>query len=149
MPEMPDDAFAARSRQMAKIRSKNTKPELAVRSLAFSIGYRFRLHVKTLPGKPDLVFPSRRKVIFVHGCFWHRHAGCKRASTPRTNQSYWLPKFKRNIQRDSALLEQLKVLGWDTMVVWECEVTDVLQLSIKLRAFLDDRLTKRRIFSEN
>ena len=107
---------------MSRIRSKDTKPELMVRRLIHSMGYRFRLHRRNLPGRPDIVFPGRQKVVFVHGCFWHRHPNCARAQIPDANRDYWEPKLARNVQRDREALEQLANLGWRSFVVWECEV---------------------------
>jgi DNA mismatch endonuclease (patch repair protein) len=129
---------AERSRQMSLVRSKNTKPELLVRKLLFSLGYRYRLHGATLPGRPDLVFAKRRKVIFVHGCFWHRHEGCRKTTTPVSNADYWIPKFARTISRDETNLVALQSLGWRVLVVWECELKDLSALGSKLEAFLDD-----------
>lgn len=110
-----------RSENMRRIRSKDTAPEMAVRRLAHGLGYRYRLHRKDIPGKPDLVFPGRRKVIFIHGCFWHQHPGCREGRPPKSNAAYWLPKLERNIERDKAALAQLAAAGWDALVVWECE----------------------------
>ena len=107
---------------MSRIRSNDTTPEMRVRSALHRAGYRFRLHVKTLPGKPDIVLPKYKTVIFVHGCFWHRHKGCPNATTPSTNQDYWQEKFKRNVKRDRQEQAKLKKLGWKVVVVWECEV---------------------------
>lgn len=112
-----------RSWNMSRIRSKDTIPEMHVRSALHRAGYRFRLHVKDLPGKPDIVLPKHKTVIFVHGCFWHRHKGCSRATTPSTNQEYWQQKFKRNVERDKREQAELKKLGWKVIVVWECEVS--------------------------
>ena len=107
---------------MRAVRSKDTTPELAVRKLAHALGYRFRLHRRELPGSPDLVFPGRRKVVFVHGCFWHRHAGCARgASTPATRRGFWEAKFARNVARDRRDRRRLRAAGWGVMVVWECQ----------------------------
>lgn len=128
---------AERSAQMALVKSKNTGPELVVRKLAHSLGYRYRLHGTRLPGKPDLVFAKRKKVIFVHGCFWHRHAGCRKASTPASNMDYWLPKFERTVERDRETAEALSTLGWSMLVVWECELKNPGALAEKLSAFLD------------
>jgi DNA mismatch endonuclease (patch repair protein) len=125
-----------RSALMARVRDKNSKPELAVRRLAHRLGYRFRLHVRNLPGTPDLVFPRFRKVIFVHGCFWHRHRGCGRTTTPKTRHAYWAEKFETNIQRDKTKKRQLEALGWKVLVVWECETFDLDALSRRLIAFL-------------
>ncbi|WP_313073334.1 very short patch repair endonuclease [Melaminivora sp.] len=118
----------ARSRLMSRIKGKNTKPEMAVRSAAHSLGLRFRLHDKHLPGCPDLVLPKHRTVIFVHGCFWHRH-GCKLASNPKSRQDYWGPKFERNVRRDAEHRAALEAAGWRVAVIWECEARapDALQ----------------------
>jgi DNA mismatch endonuclease, patch repair protein len=124
-----------RSANMRAIRSKDMRPELTVRSLVHKLGYRFRLHRKDLPGKPDLVFGSRRKVIFVHGCFWHSHA-CKAAHTPRSNQEYWVPKLRRNRLRDARNVAALKALGWKSLVVWECGLKRPGQVSERVASFL-------------
>lgn len=129
---------AERSRQMSLVKSKNTKPELRVRKLAFSLGYRYRLHKAGLPGKPDLVFGGKKKAIFVHGCFWHRHQGCRRVTTPSSNLDYWLPKFERTVARDQSHLEALRREGWSTLVIWECELSDSAALGARLKEFLDD-----------
>ena len=106
---------------MVAVKSKNTPPEMIVRRLVHSMGYRFRLHRKDLPGNPDLVFPRFRKVIFVHGCFWHQHR-CNRGNRkPTTRQEYWLPKLRRNVKRDRRVLRELRNLGWRALVVWECQ----------------------------
>src|ERR1700683_4117479 len=110
-----------RSANMRAIRSTGMKPELAVRSLVHKLGYRFRLHRKDLPGKPDLVFPSRHKVIFVPGCFLHSHHGCRSAHVPKSNLDYWFPKLQRNQARDATNLEALCADGWKSLVIWECE----------------------------
>lgn len=112
------------------------KPELAVRRLVHSLGYRYRLHKNCLPGKPDLVFTSRLKVIFVHGCFWHGHT-CIDGRAPQSNQSYWGPKLARNRERDAVNEATLEVLGWSVMIVWECETKDREALSRRLRKFLE------------
>jgi DNA mismatch endonuclease, patch repair protein len=114
----------ARSRIMRAIRDKHTKPERAVRQYLFSHGYRYRLHLKKLPGKPDLAFPGRKKVIFVHGCFWHQHADihCPIRVAPSSNQEYWIPKLQRNIARDAENVLSLRRLGWKILVIWECEL---------------------------
>ena len=111
-----------RSWNMSRIRSKNTKPELIVRSMLHSAGFRFRLHVKELPGKPDIVLPKYKTVIFVHGCFWHRHEGCRFAYVPKSRTEFWSKKFEANIQKHQNVFEQLKELGWKVSVIWECEV---------------------------
>jgi len=110
-------------------------PELAVRSLAHRLGYRFRLHRRDLPGKPDLVFPSRCKVIFVHGCFWHSH-GCKAAHVPKSNIHYWRPKLAGNRMRDRLHIEDLTAMGWKSLVIWECETKDETGLNRRIRQFL-------------
>ena len=113
-----------RSRNMSAIKSKNTKPEIKVRKVLHSMGYRFRLHRKDLPGSPDIVLPKYKTVIFVHGCFWHRHENCKYASTPKTRQEFWEAKFRENINRDKLKQENLSSKGWKIIVVWECEIND-------------------------
>lgn len=109
-----------RSRMMAGIRGKDTKPELALRRSLHSLGFRYRLHAKGIPGKPDLVLPKYRAVIFVHGCFWHRHPGCRYASTPATRPEFWASKFSANVARDSAVRSALLLAGWRVATVWEC-----------------------------
>ena len=111
-----------RSWNMSQIPSKDTIPELTVRSFLHRQGFRFRLHVKTLPGHPDVVLPKYRTVIEVRGCFWHRHHGCRQATTPSTNVEFWQEKFKRNVERDEKTEKQLSKLGWNLIVVWECEL---------------------------
>ncbi|MDE0417479.1 MAG: very short patch repair endonuclease [bacterium] len=116
------DATEIKRRGVAAVRSKNTKPEMAVRRMLHAQGYRYRLHRTDLPGSPDLVFPSRKKVIFVNGCFWHGHS-CKNGSRrPPSNTSYWLPKIARNVERDAKNISSLEVLGWQSLTVWECEL---------------------------
>ncbi|RDE07807.1 DNA mismatch endonuclease Vsr [Pelagibacterium lacus] len=114
-----------RSWTMARVGQKDTKPEMVVRRLVHGMGYRFRLHRKDLPGSPDIVLPGLRKVIEVRGCFWHRHPdpSCGRARVPKTRQDFWIPKLERNAQRDAENERQLRALGWDLMVVWECQTT--------------------------
>ncbi len=123
-----------RSERMSRVRSKDTKAELAVRRLVFSMGYRYRLHRRDLPGSPDLVFPSRRKVIFVHGCFWHRHPGCGRM--PKSRQDFWEPKLEANRQRDERNMTALRDDGWDACVIWECELKDMAEVEGRIRRFL-------------
>ena len=113
-----------RSRMMSNIKGKNTKPEIVVRSMLHQKGFRFRLHDKKLPGKPDIVLRKYRAVIFVHGCYWHRHVHCKLASTPKQNAKFWKQKFNDNVRRDSEVYYQLKVLGWRTAIIWECSTRD-------------------------
>lgn len=111
----------ARRRMMAGFRSKDTKPEMIVRRALHALGYRFRLHRRNLPGKPDIVLPKHRAAILVHGCFWHQHEGCREARMPRTRQDYWTEKFRRNLQRDEVTEAALRELGWNVHVIWECE----------------------------
>lgn len=123
---------------MSRVRNKDTKPELAVRRLVHSMGYRYRLHVRGMAGSPDLVFPSRRKVIFVHGCFWHRHQdpACPLARLPKSRLDFWMPKLEANLRRDESNLRKLAVEGWSVLVVWECELRHKANLSSRLAAFL-------------
>ena len=121
---------------MRRIRSKDTVPELVVRRLAHSLGYRYRLHAAKLPGKPDMGFPTRRKVIFVHGCFWHQHPACRDGRNPSSNIGYWTPKLQRNVQRDADVRARLMADGWDSLVIRECETADPQTLREKLVAFL-------------
>jgi DNA mismatch endonuclease (patch repair protein) len=125
-----------RSANMARIRSKDMKPELIVRRLVHSLGYRYRLHRKDLPGKPDLVFGPRRKVMFIHGCFWHQHGGCLEGRTPKSNQEYWAPKLSRNVERDRRVQSELANAGWAVMVIWECETPDTEALTDRIHEFL-------------
>jgi DNA mismatch endonuclease (patch repair protein) len=123
---------------MRRIKSGDTKPEMLVRRLAHKLGYRYRLHRKDLPGKPDLVFAPRKKVIFVHGCFWHGHnrEGCLDARRPKSNTGYWNPKLTRNKERDAERLAALQADGWEALVIWDCETADVELLQARLRKFL-------------
>ena len=114
-----------RSRNMSAIKEKNTKPELTVRKFCHSRGLRYRLHRKNLPGTPDLVFPKYNCVVFVNGCFWHQHENCKIANKPRSNTAFWDEKFKKNLERDIRNQQLLKDLGWDPIVIWECEILDI------------------------
>ncbi|WP_448167972.1 very short patch repair endonuclease [Burkholderia ambifaria] len=126
---------ASLSERMRRIRSRDTTPELIVRRTLWRLGYRYRLHVKTLPGTPDIVFMRRKKAVFVHGCFWHQH-GCFLTSLPKSNVAYWHPKLRRNVERDAAAMLQLQQAGWSVLVVWECEST-LADLPERLRKFLD------------
>lgn len=125
-----------RSRTMARVRSKNTKPELRVRALLHRMGFRFRLHRRDLPGTPDLVLPKHRAAIFVHGCFWHAHPGCARATMPSTRMEFWTTKLARNVERDAKKLRELQAAGWRVLVLWECETRDAEALEARLRGFL-------------
>ncbi len=137
---MPDTVTPERrSEIMSNIRSSGMKPEMTVRRIVHGMGYRYRLHLKELPGKPDLVFLRRRKVIFVHGCFWHQHGdpACNIVRRPRSNRDYWLPKLERNAARDSEHLTSLRELGWDALVLWECEVKASNSIAERVRKFLE------------
>jgi len=127
-----------RSNIMRGSRSKNTRPELRVRRLLHAMGYRFRIHGNRLPGKPDVVFPGRKKAILVHGCFWHQHddPACKVARQPSSNTAYWSEKFARNRERDTRNLDALSAAGWSVLTVWECEIHDTSSLEKRLRKFL-------------
>lgn len=128
---------AERSARMALVRAKDTKPELLVRRLVHGMGYRYRLHRRDLPGTPDLVFPGRSKVIFVHGCFWHRHAGCALARLPKSRGDFWLPKLTANAERDARNMRALRQLGWSVLTIWECQLGDTAKLVSRIRRFLD------------
>ncbi|MBN6207598.1 very short patch repair endonuclease [Ralstonia flatus] len=127
---------AKRSEIMSRIRSTNTQPELVVRSMLHKLGYRFRLHRRELPGRPDIVLPRHRKVILVHGCFWHGHT-CKLASRPKSNQRYWADKIARNQSRDAHAMDQLQVLGWEVLVLWECEIRALRGVQERIVAFMN------------
>jgi len=126
-----------RSQIMSRVSGKNTKPELVVRSLLHNMGYRFRLHRKDFPGKPDITLPKHKKVIFVHGCFWHGHTDCPRSKRPTSNKKFWLEKLDKNMERDKVSINNLKELGWNVLVVWTCEVNDKYKLKNKLLSFLE------------
>ncbi len=124
-----------RSKMMSKIRSTNTKPEIKLRKFLFSQGFRYRINDKKLPGKPDIVLSKYKTVIFVHGCFWHGHEGCRRSHIPKSNEQYWITKIAGNLTRDKAHTQALKDLGWNVLVVWECEINnktkfEVLKISV-------------------
>jgi DNA mismatch endonuclease (patch repair protein) len=125
-----------RSWNMSRIHSSNTKPEMMVRSMLHGMGYRFRLHRKNLPGKPDIVLPKYKAVIFVHGCFWHRHHGCKYAYSPKTKVAFWETKFKANIERDTKVQKELQLNGWKTFIIWACELSEVESLKSRLKIIL-------------
>ena len=126
---------------MSAIRAEGMKPEMVVRKMVYRMGYRYRLHQHHLPGRPDLVFSSRKKVIFVHGCFWHQHdlRTCKIVRLPKSNTSYWIPKLKTNAERDSQHYRSLKELGWAVLVIWECEIADMKSIERRVRRFLGDK----------
>lgn len=135
---MAPDVFSPEQRSaiMAKVHGRDTKPEVLVRSLIHRMGFRFRLHDKQLPGHPDIVLPRHRKVVFVHGCFWHQHAGCPHAARPSSNVAYWDKKLDGNMRRDRANLEKLEALGWRVLVIWECQTRDRDRLLRDLCQFL-------------
>jgi DNA mismatch endonuclease, patch repair protein len=122
-----------RSWNMSRIRSKDTKPEVRLRSALHVRGFRFRKNDRRLPGNPDIVLPKYRTIILVHGCYWHRHEGCKHATTPKTNVDFWRAKFDRNVERDREAKVALESLGWRTMIVWECEINTSTKLEGKVR----------------
>jgi DNA mismatch endonuclease (patch repair protein) len=125
-----------RKRTMRSVHSKNSKPEMLVRRIAYGMGFRYRLHRMDLPGNPDLVFASRKKIIFVHGCFWHGHDCPSGRKRPKANQDYWGPKLAKNKARDARNLEMLRRGGWNVLVLWECELKDVQAASDRIRSFL-------------
>ena len=125
-----------RSRIMASVKSRGTNPEIQVRRLLHKMGYRYRLHRANLPGCPDLVFPSRRKVIFVHGCFWHSHPGCNRSTMPATNREFWITKIKKNQARDIKNEALLEATGWSVKTVWQCQLKDMGSIACQLETFL-------------
>lgn len=122
-----------RSWNMSRIRSRDTKPERVVRSLLHRLGYRFRLHRRELPGKPDIVLPKYQTVIFVHGCFWHCHRNCKRSGIPKSNVQFWHSKFQENTKRDKRHCRKLRALGWRVLIVWECETESLDRMEKKIR----------------
>lgn len=136
MSSLPVETAEYRSRVMRQVRSKDTSPEVRVRSLIHRAGYRFRLHVKGMAGKPDIVMPRHKTVVFVNGCFWHRHPGCRYASTPKANAEYWQRKFEGNVARDEKVHAVLRDNGWNVLVIWECQTRD----STVLESLLADLL---------
>jgi len=134
------DVFSKDKRSwiMSRVRGKDTSPEKIVRSLAHRLGYRFRLHRSDLPGKPDVAFPSRRKVIFVHGCFWHGHQCARGNRKPKTNETYWREKIRRNVERDDKHKRDLALMGWRTLIIWECQIKDEEALRSALISFLEE-----------
>lgn len=126
-----------RSERMSLIRAKDTKPEIAVRKALFRMGYRYRLHLKKLPGCPDIVLASRKKIVFVHGCFWHRHKGCRYARLPKSKLEYWERKLQLNKMRDAKHQRELKKLGWSVLVIWECQQANEKRLTVLLQSFLE------------
>lgn len=137
MPDNFDQSL--RSRVMARVSGKDTKPEMIVRRLVHRMGYRYRLHARSLPGRPDLVLAKHRKVIFVHGCFWHGHEGCRRATRPTSNVKFWDHKLDANILRDATVRQALEQQGWEVLTVWECQTKNVEALRATLSDFLKGR----------
>lgn len=133
-----DRSSEARSRAMSAVRNKDTVPEVTVRRLLHRMGYRFRLHAQNLPGKPDIVLPKYKLCIFVHGCFWHRHIGCNRATVPSSNTEFWQLKFEKNINRDEYVRAELERLGWKVCIIWTCYVKDKAKLTNLLQRCLSD-----------
>lgn len=129
---------AQRSERMSSIRSRNTKPEIALRKMLHRLGFRFRLHGRRLPGKPDIILPKYRAAIFVHGCFWHRHESCKIATMPKSNTAFWQEKFDRNVLRDRRVVEILSDSGWRVFIVWECEINTKSKIEFKSQILADD-----------
>jgi DNA mismatch endonuclease (patch repair protein) len=134
---MDSVSSSRRSEIMGRVRSRDTRPEMVVRRLTHALGYRYRLHVKELPGKPDMVFRPRKKVIFIHGCFWHRHPNCALARLPRSRVSFWLQKLEGNRQRDLKSERALREANWRVLTIWECELGDINKLKNKIKEFLD------------
>ena len=128
---------AERSEIMSRVRSKNSRPEISVRRLIFALGYRYRLHAKDLPGRPDIVFRKRRKVVFVHGCFWHRHSLCALARLPKSRLDFWLPKLEGNKKRDEENKRALLRRGWKVLTIWECQLEGTTRMAARIRKFLD------------
>jgi DNA mismatch endonuclease (patch repair protein) len=133
--------------RMASIKKVDTRPEMKVRKLIHAQGYRYRLHRRDLPGTPDLVFPRLRKIIFVHGCFWHRHSCRDGRKLPSGKQDYWIPKFERNVERDQADSEKLRALGWELLVIWECQLSDRQSLQDTILGFLGSPVCSPRPFN--
>lgn len=138
-----------RSWNMSRIRSKNTRPEIKVRSLLHQMGYRFRLHSHELPGKPDIVLPKHRTVIFVHGCFWHRHKGCKYAYEPKSRQEFWQKKFRDNVHRHAEVVRLLLSANWSVLVVWECQLRDPESVQESLGLYFSNRLEQTYLYDLN
>ena len=137
-----------RSRNMSKIKGENTKPEMIVRSACHELGLRYRLHRKDLPGTPDLVFPKYRLCLFVHGCFWHRHPGCKYAYTPKSRLDFWLPKLAKNVERDINAQRALEVSGWRVSIIWECQTKNTDTLRTEIQKMINPEVGGQHIATE-
>jgi len=135
-----------RSQRMALIRARDTKVEMVVRRLVHKMGYRYRLYYQKLPGKPDLAFPVRHKVIFIHGCFWHGHKGCAKFRLPKSRLKYWLPKIRRNQQRDKDCIEKLQHSNWSVLIIWECELPALPSLAVRIKKFLGPERSAKKAF---
>jgi len=133
-----------RSRIMSRVKGRNTKPEILVRSMIHRMGYRFRLHRRDLPGNPDIVLPRHKKVVFVHGCFWHGHKGCKRSARPSSNKAFWKKKLDGNIERDKRKRRELRRLGWEYLIIWQCELRRPDRVRRKLDRFLPAQPAQRK-----
>lgn len=131
---------------MSSISGKNTEPEIAVRSLLHSLGYRFRIHRKDLPGNPDIVLPKYKKIIFIHGCFWHGHRDCKRSKLPNSNREFWEQKIRSNVQRDNKIISSLTENGWDVMILWTCQIRNSENVAHKLIEFIENN--KRNAYGQ-
>nr|VFK62847.1 MAG: DNA mismatch endonuclease, patch repair protein [Candidatus Kentron sp. TC] len=127
-----------RAERMSRIRSADTKPELKVRRLTHAMGYRYRLRARDVPGRPDMVFRRIRKVIFVHGCFWHQH-GCRQYRMPKTRLEFWLPKLEKNVERDNKVSKDLREFGWEALVIWECQLKDIGNVRDRIKRFLEGK----------
>ncbi|MFA7184157.1 MAG: DNA mismatch endonuclease Vsr [Victivallales bacterium] len=125
-----------RSINMSRVKGKNTRPEMTIRSLLHKMGYRFRLHNKKLPGNPDIILPKYKTIIFVHGCFWHQHEGCRKATIPQTNTDFWKIKLSKNVSRDSQNNDKLISLGWKVVIIWECELKNIEPLKNRIKKIL-------------
>lgn len=134
---MDNLSAAERSEIMARVHSRDTRPEVLVRRVVFALGYRYRLHASDLPGRPDIVFRRLHKVIFIHGCFWHRHAACALARLPKSRLDFWIPKLEGNRKRDEKNRRELVRQGWKVMTIWECQLTKPERLASRIRRFLD------------
>lgn len=137
-----------RSQNMSRIKGKNTKPEMIVRSACHDLGFRYRLHRKDLPGTPDLVFPKHRLCLFVHGCFWHSHPGCKYAYTPKSRLDFWLPKLAKNVERDMKTKRALEVSGWRVSIIWECQTKNRDTLRAEIRKLINPKIDSQNISTE-
>ena len=135
---------AERSERMSRIKSRDTSPEVALRKVLHALGFRFRLDNRKLPGKPDIVLPRYKTAIFVHGCFWHRHSGCAKASSPKTRKAFWNAKFETNVARDARVKRKLRRLGWRVMTIWECDTGNAERVADRLKRFMEEAPAPKR-----